>query len=146
MRGIYWNWFRAKEELLRLIQFGLTDCIHLCQEHQILFMVDEIQTGMGRTGRLFAYEHYGLEPDVMTLAKGLGSGFPIGAMLAKAEVAKAFDHGSHGSTFGGNPLAGDSRFSHGRIYSARRYRRKECRVGAYLEEQLSALKTMFPMI
>lgn len=77
----------------------------ICQEHDILFMVDEIQTGMGRTGTLFAYEQYGIEPDVITLAKGLGSGFPIGAMLAKSRVAKAFDPGSHGSTFGGNPLA-----------------------------------------
>jgi acetylornithine aminotransferase len=60
---------------------------------------------MGRTGELFAYEHYGIEPDVMTLAKGLGSGFPIGAMLAKKEVAEYFKPGTHGSTFGGNPLA-----------------------------------------
>ncbi|MDQ0340703.1 acetylornithine aminotransferase [Caldalkalibacillus uzonensis] len=78
---------------------------HLCQEHQLLFMVDEVQTGMGRTGTLFAYEQYGIEPDVITLAKGLGSGFPIGALLAKAHVAQAFTPGSHGSTFGGNPLA-----------------------------------------
>jgi len=75
-----------------------------CEEEGLLFMVDEIQTGMGRTGTLFAYEQYGIEPDVMTLAKGLGNGLPIGALLAKAEVAKAFDAGSHGSTFGGNPL------------------------------------------
>lgn len=76
-----------------------------CEEEDLLFMVDEIQTGMGRTGTLFAYEQYGIEPDVMTLAKGLGNGIPIGAVLAKAEVAKAFDAGSHGSTFGGNPVA-----------------------------------------
>src|SRR5690625_8014742 len=60
---------------------------------------------MGRTGSLFAYQQYDFEPDVMTLAKGLGSGFPIGAILAKKEVAKAFSPGTHGSTFGGNPLA-----------------------------------------
>ncbi|WP_442597883.1 acetylornithine transaminase [Neobacillus sp. D3-1R] len=77
----------------------------ICKENGILLMIDEIQTGMGRTGSLFAYEQYGIEPDVISIAKGLGSGFPIGAIIAKAEVAKAFDPGSHGSTFGGNPLA-----------------------------------------
>ncbi len=76
-----------------------------CEEEDLLFMVDEIQTGMGRTGTLFAYQQYGIEPDVMTLAKGLGNGIPIGAVLAKAHVAKAFEPGSHGSTFGGNPIA-----------------------------------------
>ncbi len=76
-----------------------------CRHHDLLLMVDEIQTGMGRTGTLFAYEQYGIEPDVITLAKGLGSGFPIGAVLAKRQIAESFDSGSHGSTFGGNPLA-----------------------------------------
>ncbi|WP_217562122.1 acetylornithine transaminase [Paenibacillus sp. GbtcB18] len=77
----------------------------LCKERGLLLIVDEIQTGMGRTGKLFAYEHYGIEPDIFTLAKGLGSGFPIGAMLGNAKVAPAFSAGSHGSTFGGTPIA-----------------------------------------
>jgi acetylornithine aminotransferase len=77
----------------------------ICQDREILLMVDEIQTGVGRTGTLFAYEQYGIEPDVISVAKGLGSGFPIGAIIAKEEAAKGFDSGSHGSTFGGNPLA-----------------------------------------
>lgn len=77
----------------------------ICKEREILLMVDEIQTGIGRTGTLFAYEQYGIEPDVISIAKGLGSGFPIGAIIAKEEAAKGFDPGSHGSTFGGNPLA-----------------------------------------
>ncbi|MCI8413643.1 MAG: aspartate aminotransferase family protein [Clostridia bacterium] len=71
----------------------------------ILFVVDEVQTGMGRTGKLYGFEHYGIQPDVITLAKGLGGGVPIGAMLARGEVAHAFAPGDHGSTFGGNPLA-----------------------------------------
>lgn len=79
--------------------------VQICKENNLLLMVDEIQTGIGRTGTLFAYEQYGIEPDVISVAKGLGSGFPIGAIIAKGEVAKAFDAGSHGSTFGGNPLA-----------------------------------------
>lgn len=82
------------------------DQLHaICKENNILIIVDEVQTGMGRTGKLFAYEHFNFEPDIVTLAKGLGSGFPIGAMLAKKEVAKHFSPGTHGSTFGGNPLA-----------------------------------------
>ncbi|MFZ3090133.1 MAG: acetylornithine transaminase [Nitrospirota bacterium] len=77
----------------------------LCNDEGILLVFDEVQTGMGRTGKLFAYEHYGIEPDIMTLAKGLGNGVAIGAMLAKDNVAEAFAPGSHASTFGGNPLA-----------------------------------------
>lgn len=77
----------------------------LCDEEGILLILDEIQTGLGRTGKLFGYEHYGIEPDIFTLAKALGNGFPISAFLAKEEVAAAFEPGDHGSTFGGNPLA-----------------------------------------
>jgi acetylornithine/N-succinyldiaminopimelate aminotransferase len=77
----------------------------LCKQEDLLLILDEIQTGMGRTGKLFAYEHYGIEPDIFTLAKGLGSGFPIGAMLGKAKLTEAFNAGSHGSTFGGTPIA-----------------------------------------
>ncbi len=66
---------------------------------------DEVQTGIGRSGSLFAYQEYGVEPDILTLAKGLGGGVPIGAFLARAEVADAFEPGDHGTTFGGNPLA-----------------------------------------
>lgn len=75
----------------------------LCEEHGLLLIVDEIQTGLGRTGKLFAYEHYNVEPDVITLAKGLGSGMPVGAMLGKAKLIPAFTAGSHGSTFSGLP-------------------------------------------
>ena len=77
----------------------------LCDSSGILLMLDEIQTGMGRTGRLFAYEHEGVTPDVAALAKGLGAGMPIGALLATEKAARALVPGSHGSTFGGNPLA-----------------------------------------
>lgn len=86
-------------------QVWIDQLVSICREHGLLIIVDEIQTGMGRTGTLFAYQQYGFEPDIVTLAKGLGSGFPIGAVLAKEHVAKAFPAGSHGSTFGGNPLA-----------------------------------------
>jgi len=74
-----------------------------CRDQNLLFMVDEIQTGIGRLGTLWGFERWGVEPDIMTLAKGLGGGVPIGAVLAK-EHAAAFEPGDHGSTFGGNPL------------------------------------------
>ncbi|MEW4431755.1 aspartate aminotransferase family protein [Paenibacillus pabuli] len=78
---------------------------NLCDEHGLLLIVDEVQTGMGRTGKLFAHEHYGIEPDVFTVAKGIGSGFPVGAMLGKGFLRDAFTPGSHATTFGGTPLA-----------------------------------------
>ncbi|MCR4400724.1 MAG: aspartate aminotransferase family protein [Syntrophomonadaceae bacterium] len=81
---------------------GLAD---LCRRQGLLLVLDEVQTGMGRTGKMFAFQNFGVEPDVVTLAKGLGGGFPVGAMLARGEVAEAFAPGDHASTFGGNPLA-----------------------------------------
>ncbi|MCL6601854.1 MAG: acetylornithine transaminase [Paenibacillus sp.] len=77
----------------------------LCKKHGLLLIVDEVQTGMGRTGKLFAHEHYEIEPDIFTLAKGIASGFPAGAMLAKGYLREAFTAGSHATTFGGTPLA-----------------------------------------
>jgi acetylornithine/N-succinyldiaminopimelate aminotransferase len=77
----------------------------LCDRHGLLLIFDEVQTGIGRTGKLFAYEWSGVTPDIMTAAKGLGGGFPVGACLATAEAAKGMTAGTHGSTFGGNPLA-----------------------------------------
>ncbi|KIH81811.1 acetylornithine transaminase [Pseudomonas batumici] len=77
----------------------------LCKRRSWLLMLDEIQTGIGRTGQWFAFQHEGIVPDVMTLAKGLGNGIPIGACLARGKAAELFTPGSHGSTFGGNPLA-----------------------------------------
>jgi len=88
----------AKEDFLK----GLRA---LCDEHGILLMFDEVQTGVGRTGKLFAYEHSGVKPDVMALAKGIGGGFPVGACIATTHAASGMTPGTHGSTYGGNPLA-----------------------------------------
>ncbi len=77
----------------------------LCDRRKILLIFDEVQTGMGRTGKLFAWQHSGVKPDIMTLAKALGGGLPIGAMIARAEIAQSLTPGSHGSTFGGNPVS-----------------------------------------
>lgn len=81
---------------------GLVD---FCQASGLYLIVDEVQTGMGRTGKLYSFEHYGIVPDIVTLAKGIANGVPAGAMLAKSELGSAFSYGSHGSTFGGNKLA-----------------------------------------
>ena len=83
----------------------MKDLSQLCKEQNLLLIFDEIQTGLGRTGSLFAYEWLGVEPDILTSAKALGGGLPLGAILAKAEVAETFVPGDHGSTFGGNPVA-----------------------------------------
>lgn len=83
----------------------LRELRQICDEHDWLLMVDEVQTGMGRTGAWFGYQHAQILPDVVTLAKGLGNGYPIGACLARGYAAELFSPGSHGSTFGGNPLA-----------------------------------------
>nr|WP_028109673.1 aspartate aminotransferase family protein [Ferrimonas futtsuensis] len=77
----------------------------LCDKHNALLIFDEVQTGVGRTGALYAYQHYGVAPDILTTAKALGGGFPIAAMLTKAEIASSLKVGTHGSTYGGNPLA-----------------------------------------
>ncbi|MBF0197185.1 MAG: acetylornithine/succinylornithine family transaminase [Planctomycetes bacterium] len=83
----------------------LAEVRKICDEHGALLIYDEVQVGIGRLGSLFAYQLFGVEPDIMTLAKGLGGGFPIGACLAKAEISQHFVPGTHASTFGGNPLA-----------------------------------------
>lgn len=100
---------------------------------------------MGRTGRLFAYEHFGIEPDIMTLAKGLGGGVPIGAMLAKENIASSFTPGSHASTFGGNPLVCQAAVATlETILEDNAFILKECsRLGAYLKDRLYKLKEEF---
>jgi acetylornithine/N-succinyldiaminopimelate aminotransferase len=77
----------------------------LCDEHDLMLVLDEVQCGVARTGRMYAYEHYGIEPDIMATAKGIGGGFPLGACLATEKAARGMGIGSHGSTYGGNPLA-----------------------------------------
>jgi acetylornithine/N-succinyldiaminopimelate aminotransferase len=77
----------------------------LCDEHGIMLILDEVQCGVARTGKLYAYEHYGIEPDILATAKGIGGGFPMGACIATEKAARGMTFGTHGSTYGGNPLA-----------------------------------------
>jgi acetylornithine/succinyldiaminopimelate/putrescine aminotransferase len=118
----------------------------ICDDTGALMILDEVQTGMGRTGNLFAYEHSGVAPDIMTLAKALGNGFPVGAMLATDEVAASFTPGSHASTFGGNPLAMAAALAvmeallNGGVVD-------NCReMGVYFRERLEGLKRDHPII
>ncbi len=112
---------------------GLRD---LCRQRDVLLIFDEVQTGMGRTGTLFAYEQLGVQPDVMTLAKGLGGGVPIGACLATDEVAAAFSAGTHASTFGGNPLACSAALAVLRVLLEGRVLEHCRRMGDYLAKGL----------
>jgi acetylornithine/N-succinyldiaminopimelate aminotransferase len=113
----------------------------LCDDRNLLLVFDEVQTGIGRTGRLFAYEHWGIEPDIMTLAKGLGSGLPIGALLARDAVARAFKPGSHASTFGGNPLACSAGIATLEVVLENGFTLDNCRrMGTYLQDRLNELK------
>jgi predicted acetylornithine/succinylornithine family transaminase len=115
-------------------------------EKDILLILDEVQTGVGRTGRLFAYEHYEIEPDLMCLAKALGNGFPVGALVGKDSVMGTFEPGTHASTFGGNPLASaavaatlNALLSDGVV--------RHCdEMGKYLHKRLRSLKKKFPFI
>ncbi|MBF0345306.1 MAG: aspartate aminotransferase family protein [Nitrospirae bacterium] len=118
-----------------------------CDQHGLILILDEVQTGIGRTGKLFAYEHFGIEPDIMTLAKGLGGGVPIGATIAREEIARAFEIGSHASTFGGNPLATATALAVVETVIEDGIMLSECkRMGAILIDSFLGLKKNFPNI
>jgi acetylornithine/LysW-gamma-L-lysine aminotransferase len=108
----------------------------LCRERGALFIVDEIQTGFGRTGKMFAIEHAGLEPDLMTLAKGIGAGFPMGAVAYSERVRSAFYSGAHGSTFGSNPLACAAGQAALRVYRETDIIERAAQTGAWMLETL----------
>jgi predicted acetylornithine/succinylornithine family transaminase len=109
----------------------------LCNRTGALLMIDEVQTGLGRTGRWFGFEHFGIRPDVVTLAKALGSGVPIGACWARAEIAKAFEPGDHATTFGGQPLAARAALATLEIMERERVPERAARAGARLAEGLA---------
>ena len=112
----------------------------MCDETGTLMMLDEIQTGMGRTGKLFAYEHAGAAPDIMTLAKALGNGLPIGAMLAREAVANAFGPGAHATTFGGTPIVAAGALAVVKTMAAEGIVAQAARTGDYFMERQQALQ------
>lgn len=118
----------------------------ICDDSGILLIMDEVQTGMGRTGKLFGYEHYGIAPDIMTLAKALAAGVAIGAMVATDKVAQAFGPGSHASTFGGNFIATAAASAAMEATLDEGFLDKSVEVGAYLMKELNALKSKYDFI
>lgn len=118
----------------------------LCDAHGILLIVDEVQTGMGRTGYWFAHQHYGIEPDIFTSAKALGGGVPLGAVLAKGKAAEAFEPGNHASTFGGNPLACAAGLAVVRALEEEGIIENARKTGAYFLGELKALGAQYPFV
>ena len=119
----------------------------ICDKRGIILILDEVQTGIGRTGKLFAHEHYGVEPDIMTLAKGLGGGIPIGAILAKDKIAQAFAPKTHASTFGGNPVACAAAVATLETILEDGYLLEYCqRISKYFLKKLNTLKEKYPDI
>lgn len=133
--GIY----EAKQDYLKGVK-------ELCKKHGLLLIFDEVQCGLGRTGAFFAYQHYGIEPDICTLAKSLGGGFPIGAMIATEEVAGAFSPGNHASTFGGNPLACAAALAAMQFVLDYNIMENAARIGSHFKARLEALSKQFPLI
>jgi predicted acetylornithine/succinylornithine family transaminase len=131
--------FPADPEYLRQIR-------QLCDERDIALIYDEVQTGLGRTGKLFAYQHAGVAPDIMTLAKALGGGAPIGAFLTTDKVAAAFQPGDHGSTFGGNPLVCAAGLAVLKIMLEQDIPFRAAMLGEYLCEKLAGLQAKYPCI
>ena len=122
---------------------GLRD---ICDQHKILLIFDEVQCGMGRTGKLFAYEDYGVEPDIITLAKGLAGGVPIGAMITSDETARGFNPGDHASTFGGNPLACAASLAVLETILERNFLKEVNELSSYFLENLLKLKEKYAFI
>lgn len=118
----------------------------LCRRHDLLLILDEVQTGMGRTGTLFAHEQEGVTPDIMTLAKALGNGLPIGAMLATDEAAQAFTAGTHATTFGGSPLVTAVAGKVLRLLSQPSLPTKVQELGRYFRQRLRELQSRYPII
>lgn len=118
----------------------------LCNAKGLLLILDEVQTGMGRTGRMFGYQHYGIEPDVMTLAKALGGGVAIGAMIAKPAVAKSLVPGAHAATFGGNPLACAAAIATVEAIEKDGLLENARLMGEYTQGKLRALQARFDLI
>jgi predicted acetylornithine/succinylornithine family transaminase len=118
----------------------------LCDATETLLIFDEIQTGMGRTGKLWAYEHWGVEPDLMTVAKALANGLPISAVLVREKIARAFTPGSHGTTFGGNPLVTAVGLVTLGTMLEMKLPERAAAMGAYAKDRLEGLNTRYPVI
>ena len=117
-----------------------------CQKHNILFIVDEVQTGMGRTGKLFCYQHYSVTPDIMILSKGLGAGLPISAIVVNKKIADIIKPGMHASTFGGSPLVTRASLETFRLIDKQKLLGKVKKNGDYLYQKLCSFKKKYPFV
>jgi predicted acetylornithine/succinylornithine family transaminase len=118
----------------------------ICENYNLLLIYDEVQTAMGRTGKMFGYETFGVEPDIMTMAKALGGGVPIGCMATKDYIAESLTPGSHASTFGGNPLVCSASLASINTIIDEKLAENAQKIGDYLKQKLTALKAKFPII
>jgi acetylornithine/N-succinyldiaminopimelate aminotransferase len=118
----------------------------LCDDKGILLVIDEVQTGIGRTGRMFCWQHYGIIPDIITLAKALGGGLPVGAMVVKKEIADTLKPGMHASTFGGGPVVASAALAVLKAIEKERLLQKATSSGEYLFSRLNLLKKKYPLI
>jgi acetylornithine/succinyldiaminopimelate/putrescine aminotransferase len=118
----------------------------LTKEKDVLLILDEVQTGIGRTGKLFAYEHFDITPDLMTLAKAMGNGFPVGALIGTDAAMEAFEPGTHASTFGGNPLAAASVYATLNTLLGEGILKNCTEMGQYLNKHLLSLKKKYSFI
>lgn len=118
----------------------LKEVRRICDERETLLILDEIQTGLGRTGKFFAYQHQGIEPDILTLAKGLANGLPIGTFIAKEEIADVFTYGDHGSTFGGGPAICAAASATLKVLQEEKLANRAASLGRFFQEKLVALK------
>jgi predicted acetylornithine/succinylornithine family transaminase len=118
----------------------------LCQEKNLLLIVDEVQTGMGRTGKLFCYQHYGITPDIMTLAKAMGGGLPIGVMVVKKEIADTLQPGMHASTFGGGPVICKAALASLTAIQKEKLLTKAQKTGEYIFDKLNKFRDKYPAI
>ncbi|MDD4295001.1 MAG: aspartate aminotransferase family protein [Candidatus Omnitrophica bacterium] len=117
-----------------------------CKKHDILFIVDEVQTGMGRTGKLFAFKHYGITPDIMTLSKGLGAGMPVGAIVVNKKIADIIHPGLHASTFGGSPIVCSAVLETLKIIKEEKIIDNVVSLGKYLSDTFKSWKNKYPVI
>jgi acetylornithine/N-succinyldiaminopimelate aminotransferase len=122
------------------------DLRKICDQKKLLLIMDEVQTGIGRTGKLFCYQNYDITPDIMTLAKALGGGLPIGALLVKNDIADILGPGTHASTFGGSPLVCKAALAVLRVIQKEKLLSNTQKMGEYLFSKLNELKNKYPLI
>ncbi len=118
----------------------------LCDKYDALLIFDEVQTGLGRTGKMFASEYFGVYPDVMALAKGIASGFPLGAVIAKDRIMKQWSPGAHGSTMTGNPVSCAAALATLDVMEKEKLPQAAAKMGAYLKSKLGTLADKYPLI